>query len=183
MNAPASSFPSNNNRRAQADWFRRLFVWLLGLGLVAAIIAGFRPRPIEVETAVVSVGPMRVSVLEEGKTRIRHRHVISPPVAGMLERIPLRAGDKIQAGKTVLATIHPAPANFLDPRAKAEAEARVQAAQANQQLRQAQQDRAQSALELANTEQARNRQLLKTGAIPLPARPPTPPPVRMGRLC
>lgn len=164
MSAPApSSVPPN--RRANAGLLRRVFIWLLAIGLVAAIIAGFRPRPIEVETAVVSVGPMSVSVLEEGKTRIRHRHVISPPVAGMLERIALRAGDKIEAGKTVLATIHPAPANFLDPRAKAEAEARVQAVQANQQLRSAQRDRAQSALALANIEQTRHQQLLKSGAI------------------
>lgn len=164
MSAPApSSVPAN--RRANAGLLRRIFVWLLAMGLVAAIAAGFRPRPIEVETAVVSVGPMSVSVLEEGKTRIRHRHVISPPVAGILERIALRAGDKIEAGKTVLATIHPAPANFLDPRAKAEAEARVQAVQANQQLRSAQRDRAQSALALANIEQARHQQLLKSGAI------------------
>ena len=125
----ASSSPSQNGRRSRAGLLRRSFVWLLAIGLIAALIAGFRPRPIEVETAVVSSGPMSVFVLEEGKTRIRHRHTISPPVAGMLERIPLRAGEKIEAGKTVLATIHPAPSNFLDPRTMAEAEARVQAAQ------------------------------------------------------
>ena len=161
----ASSSPSQNGRRSRAGLLRRSFVWLLAIGLIAALIAGFRPRPIEVETAVVSSGPMSVFVLEEGKTRIRHRHTISPPVAGMLERIPLRAGEKIEAGKTVLATIHPAPSNFLDPRTMAEAEARVQAAQANQQLRAAQQERAQSALELANKEKARLQLLLKTGAI------------------
>ena len=161
----ASSSPSQNGRRSRAGLLRRSFVWLLAIGLIAALIAGFRPRPIEVETAVVSSGPMSVFVLEEGKTRIRHRHTISPPVAGMLERIPLRAGEKIEAGKTVLATIQPAPSNFLDPRTMAEAEARVQAAQANQQLRAAQQERAQSALELANKEKARLQLLLKTGAI------------------
>ena len=165
MNASAPPPSVSNGRHRKAGLWRRLFVWLLGAGLVAGIIAGFRPRPIEVETALVAAGPMRVSVLEEGKTRIRHRHIISPPVAGMLERIPLRAGDQIEAGKTVLAMIHPAPANFLDPRAKAEAEARQQAAQANQQLRGAQRDRVQSALELANTERSRNQQLLKSGAI------------------
>lgn len=169
MNAPAPAPAANSNnlngRRRKTGLLRRVLVWLLGLGLVAALIAGFRPRPIEVESAVVTVGPMQVSVLEEGKTRIRHRHVISPPVAGMLERIPLRAGDKIEAGNTVLATIHPAPADFLNPRAKAEAEARVLAADANQQLRTAQRDRALSALELARTDKVRNEKLLKTGAI------------------
>ena len=99
MNASAPPPSVSNGRHRKAGLWRRLFVWLLGAGLVAGIIAGFRPRPIEVETAVVAAGPMRVSVLEEGKTRIRHRHIISPPVAGMLERIPLRAGDQIEAGK------------------------------------------------------------------------------------
>ncbi len=164
MSASAAA-TSPEHRRARAGRFRRVMVWLLGLGLITAIIAGFRPRPIEVETAIVSLGPMSVFVLEEGKTRIRHRHVISPPVAGMLQRIPLRAGDKIEAGQTVLATIHPAPANFLDPRTRAEAEARAQAAQAAQQLRSAQQERAQSALNLANTEKSRSQQLFKTGAV------------------
>ena len=165
MNNNPSPPSSPQSRRAKSGLIRRIVVWVSVLGLLGALIAGFRPRPIEVETSTVTSGPMSVFVLEEGKTRIRHRHIISPPVAGMLERIPLRAGEKIKAGETVLATIHPAPANFLDPRAKAETEARVQAASANQQLRTAQQERVQSALELANKEKTRNAQLRKNGAI------------------
>ena len=103
-------------------------------------------------SAVVTRGPLTVTVLEEGKTRIRHRYIISPPVAGYLNRVPLRAGDRIEAGKTVLATIQPQPASFLDPRARAEAEARVKAAEAAKMQRETQIERARAALDLAQKE-------------------------------
>ncbi len=164
MNAPAAT-AATNGRKPRKSTLRRLVVWALGLALLGAIVAGFWPKPIEVEMATVTTGPMSVSVLEEGKTRIRHRYVISPPVAGMLERIPLRAGAGIEAGKTVLATIHPSPASFLDPRTKAEAEARVLAAEASKKLRAAQLERAQAALNLAEKELTRTEQLRKQRAV------------------
>ena len=110
-------------------------------------------------------GPLTVTVLEEGKTPIRHRYTISPPVAGYLNRIPLRAGDRIEAGKTVLATVQPQPASFLDPRARAEAEAREKAAEATKMQRETQIERATAALDLANKELDRARELRKSGAI------------------
>ena len=102
------------------------------MGFVTAILLGFRPRPIEVEPATIVNGPLIVSVLEEGKTRIRHRYVISSPVAGRLNRIELRPGAPTEAGKTVLAILDPLPASLLDPRARAESEARVKMAQASE---------------------------------------------------
>jgi len=61
----------------------------------------------------VARGGLTVSVLEEGKTRIRNRYVISPPLAGLLQRTPLRAGDRLEAGKTVVAQLETQPAGFL----------------------------------------------------------------------
>jgi HlyD family secretion protein len=106
-----------------------------------------------------------VSVLEEGKTRIRHRYVISPPFAGLLERVELRAGAAIKAGETVLATIQPQPSSFLDPRSQAEAEARVKATDAARMQRSMQVERAKSALLLAEKEMARAKDLKQSGAI------------------
>ena len=145
--------------------WRSIAVWGVLAGVIGLVVAGLRPQPQAVDLADVATGPLTVTVLEEGKTRIRHRHVISAPVAGMLERIPLRAGDRLEAGQTVLAVIQPTPSAFLDPRAQAEAEARVHMAEAAQRQRQAQLERARAALEMAEKEKTRTSRLQKEGAV------------------
>jgi len=144
---------------------RKLLPYLVGAALVVALFFGFRSGPIRVETALVERGPLVVSVFEEGKTRIRHRYTISPPVAGFLNRVELRAGAPIRAGKTLLAVIEPASPPFLDPRARAEAEARLRATEVAKQSRQAELERANVALELAQKELARAESLRKTQVI------------------
>jgi HlyD family secretion protein len=153
-----------NGARSAAPW-RKYVPHAIGAVLVLVLINALRPQPLAVEIGDVKHGPLTVTVLEEGKTRIRHRYTISPPVAGYLNRVPLRQGDRIEAGKTVLATIQPQPASFLDPRARAEAEARVKAAEATKMQRETQIDRATAALDLANKELVRARDLKKSGAI------------------
>ena len=102
--------------RARRRGWRKAFLYLVGGLIAGAIVWGLWPKPIAVDEARVTRGPLSVSVLEEGKTRIRHRYVISPPVAGMLQRVELRAGAPIVAGVTVLATIEAEPSGFLDPK-------------------------------------------------------------------
>lgn len=105
--------------------------WILGaVALAAAMTYAFWPRPVEVDVGHVDRGPMRITVDEDGKTRVRDRYVVSAPVAGRLRRITLRAGDPIKAGKTALAVIEPADPAPLDARERAQAEARLKAAQA-----------------------------------------------------
>ena len=139
--------------------------YVLAAALLGAIVYGFLPKPIAVEIATVSTGPLTVSVLEEGKTRIRHRFMISPPVAGFLNRVELRAGARIEKGKTVLATIQPQPASFLDPRSRAEAEARVKGAEAAKMRTEAEVERAREALALAEKERVRAAALKAKGAV------------------
>jgi len=150
--------------RKTAPW-RKYLPHAIGLGFVLLLVNALRPQPLAVEIGTVKHGPLTVTVLEEGKTRIRHRYLISPPIAGYLNRVQLRQGDRIEAGKTVLATIQPQPASFLDPRARAEAEARVKAAEATKMQRETQIERATAALDLANKELGRARELKKSGAI------------------
>ena len=97
-----SALPRGRQRKNGA--WRRFIPYVLSAALLAAIVYGFLPKPIEVETASAGIAPLTVSVLEEGKTRIRHRFTISPPIAGFLNRVELRAGAPIERGKTVLAT-------------------------------------------------------------------------------
>ena len=155
---------ARSNRRKPGTW-RRFIPYVIVGALGVAIVGGLRPRVIEVETATVITGPLDVTVLEEGKTRIRHRYVISPPISGYLNRIALRAGDRIAAGQTVLATIEAQPSAFLDPRARAEAEARANAAAATKQRAESELERLQASLALAQKEKARAADLKTKGAI------------------
>lgn len=123
---------------------RKLVVWLLIGGVLALVLYGLRPKPIEVEIATVGRGPLTVHVTEEGKTRIRNRYVVAAPVSGQMQRIDLKPGDPVTAGKTVLTVIEPGLAPLLDARAKTQAEARLAATQAARQ-------QAEQALEMART--------------------------------
>ncbi|SDR76479.1 efflux RND transporter periplasmic adaptor subunit [Opitutus sp. GAS368] len=101
----------------------RWLPYVLGVGLVVALGFGLRPRPAPVETALATSGPLRATVSEEGKTRIKQRYVVSSPVTGQLRRVPFKPGAAIAAGD-VVAVIEPMAASPLDPRSRALAEAR-----------------------------------------------------------
>ena len=156
---PAS--PPKRKKRRSSRWL----LWLSGAGLLALFAYGFWPGPIAVESAAARRGPLKVTVYEEGKTRIRHRYTITAPIAGTLRRVPLRAGAAIEAGKTVLATLDRELAGFLNPRMLAEAHARLQAAEAASRLRRAEEDRAKAQLDLAQKELERTRRLFESRAI------------------
>lgn len=158
---------ANGGKSGGRHWafLRRVIPWAAGLGVVGFILAGMRSGPAMVEAGVVSRGPLTVTVLEEGKTRIRHRYLISAPVSGLLERPELRAGAVLKAGETVLCAIVPGPSNLLDVRTRAQAEARVSAAEAAARQAEEEVERARAALDLARTENARAARLLKERAV------------------
>ncbi len=110
-------------------WLRRLFWGLAALGLLTLIVWGFLPQPVPVDYASVVVGPLRVTVDEDGKTRIRERYVVSAPLGGQLLRIVWKPGDRIDVNSPVLAQIEPKASEFLDPSAQLQAEAKVKAAE------------------------------------------------------
>ncbi len=151
-------------KKKKGAW-RKFVPWVLGLGLLGFIVVGLLPKPILVDAAEVTRGPLTVSVLEEGKTRIRNRYVVSPPVSGYLRRVPVRAGDKIAEGETVLAEVVSMGSAFLDPRARAQAEAAVQSAEAARMQRGEQINSANSELSLARKELERTKRLRDKGAV------------------
>jgi len=97
--------------------------------VLLAIVYGFMPKPVTVDLVKVSRGPLRVTVEEEGKTRVKDRFVLSAPVAGFMRRIKFDVGDHIQRGET-LVELEPLKSNLLDPRSRATAEAAVSSAEA-----------------------------------------------------
>lgn len=109
---------------------RKLLFWAVIGGLVLMMVYALQPRPVEVETGVVHQGPLTVYVSEEGKTRIRNRHIVAAPVAGSMQRVTLKPGDAVKAGETVLTRIEPTLSPLLDARARSQAQARVDAAAA-----------------------------------------------------
>lgn len=141
----------------------RTILFLIVIGsIVGGLVWSFWPQPVGVEVATVTRGPLRVTVDEDGKTRIKERYVVAAPLAGRLLRIDWDPGDAVTRGQTVLATLEPLEPELLDARAVAQAEARVKAAQAALDRAQPLIERARSELEFAQSEVERQRNLAKT---------------------
>jgi HlyD family secretion protein len=145
---------------------RKRIGWILALlAVVMAIGYGFLPKPILVDSAEVSRGLLRVTVREEGKTRVVDRYVISAPLSGYAQRVALEVGDAVREGQ-VVARLEPLRSAALDPRSRAEAQARVATAQAS--LTAAEESTRVAAEEArhAETELARMKALYDAGTIP-----------------
>ena len=145
---------------------KRILLLAGALAVVAVIVLAFLPEPVPVELAAVTRGPMRVTIDEEGRTRVKERYLVSAPLAGRVQRIGLDAGDPVVAGKTVLASIEPAAPALLDTRSRAESEARVRAAEAARTKAAAELAQARVAHEHAQKELERARGLAARNNIP-----------------
>jgi HlyD family secretion protein len=124
---------------------RTLARWMV-IGALAATAAAvllylWWPRPLAVDTAVIGQGPIADTVSDQGVARVRRAYVVSAPVGGRLERLPLEVGDRVAANRTVVACIRPAAPEFLDARSRAQAESAVRAARAALAAATAQRDR------------------------------------------
>ncbi len=111
------------------QWRRRIVILAVIAVVVIAVAYGFMPKSLPVDTLEVTEGALRVTVEEEGKTRVIDRFVISAPVTGFSRRIELDVGDPLTKGQ-VLVELEPQRSRILDPRSKADAEARVAATKA-----------------------------------------------------
>lgn len=142
---------------------RTLWV-VLALALAIAIALGLRPSPVAVETAAVTRGTLRVTVDEDGRTRVVDRYTITAPLAATFARPMLRAGDSVRQGE-IVARLVPVASPLLDPRSRAQAEARVAAAQAALSQAGAMVSSAAAAAEFATREVGRQRVLGQGGAV------------------
>jgi HlyD family secretion protein len=154
--APPPSAAGRPARRSSRP--RRWLPYALGLALVAGLALSFIPSPAPVETATVRTDVLRATVNEEGRTRIRHRFVVSAPVGGQLRRIEHRAGAEVVSGLTLIAVIDPIAPALLDARSRSLAEARRDTARANL-------DKAREALRFASGDLRRFEKLHREGTI------------------
>ncbi|MGE3274797.1 MAG: efflux RND transporter periplasmic adaptor subunit [Vicinamibacterales bacterium] len=134
-----------------------------GLVIAGLLAVALWPRATPVDLATVARGPLRVTIDEEGETRVRHRYVVSAPVAGRVLRIDLEPGDVVTSGETVVARLRADTPPLLDARSRQEAEAARAAARAALGRAEADQRRAEAALALSQKELERVHELDASG--------------------
>jgi HlyD family secretion protein len=160
--APPEARAARRRARTRRRWIRRALVIAAAAGLVVAVVFALLPKPVAVDLGAVRAGPMEVTVREDGRTRVENRYQVSAPLSGNLPRVDLREGDPVAEGQ-VLARVAPAVPALLDERTRAEAQARLSAAQAGQRQAEAQVSRVRAELEHARGETARLRPLAERG--------------------
>ena len=108
---------------------RKILFWSAGAIALAVLAWQAMRDPVQMASVVpVSRGPLEQSFLEEGKTRLKQRYVITAPLAGVVRRIRLQPGDAVQA-RQVVAEIDPTGSALLDPRSRSQALAEVSTGQ------------------------------------------------------
>jgi HlyD family secretion protein len=144
---------------------KKIWMFAIALVLVAAFVLALRPSPLVVDLEKVSRGPLRVTLDEEGETRVRERFVVSAPAAGRVLRIEMEPGVPVRAGVTVLATIRPNTPDLLDPRSRAGQEARVRAAESALGKARADRERVRAEVKFSQADFARTAALGKQGIV------------------
>ena len=145
---------------------KRLFSgWLLGTVVLGGglLTVALWPSALAVDVTTATRGPLRVTIDDEGETRVRERFIISAPVYGYLARINHEPGDSITRGTTVLALLTPAEPTLLDARSQAELTAAAEATRAALGQAQAERERAVATLALAKSTLTRQEELADAG--------------------
>ena len=145
-------------------WIRRGLLALAVLVVVGMIVVAWIPNPVEVEVAEVTRGPLVVTVNEDGRTRVKDRYTISAPLTGNLARLEHEAGDAIEE-EQIVARLVPLPPPLLDSRTRAEAKARVDAAEASVRQARSAINRARYERDFAKQESERALAVVKQGGL------------------
>ena len=135
---------------------------ILGAAVLGALVFALLPQPVPVDLAVADVGPVEVSVVEDGQTHVRDRFLVSAPVAGSLRRVELRAGDLVEEG-TVVARVDGPESAVPDARTQEQLRIRLGAAEASVERASALGDAATAALVEAADAVRRQEVLLSVG--------------------
>ena len=89
--------------RAKQDLLKkRIITVAIVVALVGVVVWSLIPRPLSVEMGTVVIGDFEQRVVEDGRTRIKEKYVVSSPVDGVLPRIHWNPGDKVQKGQKLV---------------------------------------------------------------------------------
>ncbi len=134
------------------------------LAVTGGIVYGLLPKPVPVDMIKAQRGTMKVTVEEEGKTRVKDRFVLSAPVAGFMKRMAMDVGDVVQQGQ-ILVELEPLRSDLLDPRRRASAEAGVASAEASLRAEEERMRGARADAEYRERNLIRSRKLLERGVF------------------
>lgn len=157
----------------QGLWLKRIVAGLIAILIVGGVIWFAWPRPVPVDLATATRGPMEVTVDEEAKTRVRHIYTVSAPVIGKVLRISgagpaihtIHVGDQVTANQTVVAVMQPTTPGFIDARSREELRAAAGATEASVKLAEAEIKRSEAALQFSLEELRRAETLVRTDAV------------------
>ena len=138
---------------------RLILTSIVAVLIGGALMVAFWPRPTLVDLGEVTRGPMRVTIDEEGRTRVAEAYVLSTPVAGRLQRVQVDPGDPVVRGETIVAHMLPTNPAALDVRTREQALAAVQAGEAALRVARADLNAAIANRDLAEAELGRAAQL------------------------
>ena len=138
--------------KSQTLLVKRSLAGLAALAVAGALVAALMPPPVDVDIAKIERTALRVTLDEEGKTRIRDVYVVTAPIAGTLQRSPLKAGDPVEKGDTAVAIIKPATPTMRDFRTSLELESQVKTCEANVQFADAELRQTMAEAKLAKSE-------------------------------
>lgn len=141
---------------------------LLAMAAGAVLLAlgwALWPKAVGVESVVIEAGPLRVTVEEEGKTRIRDLYTVSAPVTGKVVRMMLETGDAVRKDVNTVAIFEPTAPPFLDARTMRELEAQIAAQKAALALAEAEVRAAVAELQFAESELRRAQTLAGTNTV------------------
>jgi HlyD family secretion protein len=145
-------------------WRRRALLVVIAVVIAWGLYEGFRPHAIEVDLGTAIRAPLRVTVEQEGRTRVVDRYVITAPVSGYARRIQFEVGDAVKPG-TTLVELEPMRSQVLDVRTRAEAKARIASAESAVSAAEQRADAAATHASLAQKELQRVRALRESGYV------------------
>lgn len=109
---------------------KQIILIIISALIVALIIYGFLPGAESVDTAVIQSAPLQVTVEEEGETHVKQQYTVFSPATAFMRRVKLHPGDSVAQGDPLI-EMEPPRSAILDPRTQAEADARIEAAEAS----------------------------------------------------
>lgn len=146
-------------------WLKYLFAGAVSVAIGFALYEALRQKPVPVDTAAVTAGPLTVTVDEEGMAEFRDIYTVSAPYAAKTERSPLHVGDRLESGRSLIATLHPIEPSFIDTRSERELNAAVGVANAAVELAVNELDMAAADLRQAESDRRRAERLRENNTI------------------